>query len=47
MISEKMFRKKIQRSFVGNYQMNYLREFNLCIDIVLIVNLFSAKILFF
>ena len=40
-------KKKIQESIFENYQINYLTELDLCIDIVLIVYMVCAKILFF
>ena len=44
MISEIMVREEFD---FGNYGMNYLREFDLYIDIVLIVYMFYVKIFFF
>ena len=39
-------KKKNLRQVFGNYQINYLTEFDLYKDIVSIVNIFCAKILF-
>ena len=45
MILEKNWlKKKFKRAFFRNYQMNYLIEFDLYIDFVLIVNMFCTKI---
>ena len=38
-----MLRKRIQGVIFGNYCINYLREFNLYINIVLIVYILCAK----
>ena len=46
MITEKIARKKSKRVFFRNYQMDYVIEFDLHIDIVLIVYMFCAKIFF-
>ena len=42
-----MVRIRILEGIFGNYQLTYLTEFNLYIDIVSIVYMFDAKILFF
>ena len=45
MISEIMVRKRIPEGIFGNYQMNYWTEFDLYIDIILIVDIFCVNIL--
>ena len=45
MISE--IRQRFYEGIFGNYQMNYLTEFELYIDIGLIVYIFCAKFFFF
>ena len=46
MISEIMVRKN-EEGILGNYQMNYLTEFDLYIDTVLTVYMFCVKIFFY
>ena len=46
MISEIMVRKRNKEEILGKYQINYITEFDLYTDIVLIVHMFCAKILF-
>ena len=47
MISEKNSKKRIQEGIFRNYWMNYLTEFDMYIDIVLLVYMFFAMIFFF
>ena len=42
-----MVKKRISENIFGNYLMNYLTEFDLYLDIVLIEYMFCAKTLFF
>ena len=46
MILKIMVRKRILEGILGNCRMNYLTEFDLYIDIVLIVYMFCTNILF-
>ena len=46
MISEIIVRKRIKVGIFGNYHMDYLTEFDLCIRIVLTEYIICVKILF-
>ena len=46
MISEKMFWNRIEEGIFGNDRMDYCTEFDLYIDILLIVYMCCANILF-
>ena len=45
MMSEIMVRRRIYEGILGNYLINYLTEFDVFIDIVLILHMFYARIL--
>ena len=45
--SEKIVRKTVEENIFEIYWINYLTEFNLSIDILLILYVFCAKIFFF
>ena len=44
MIWEKMLRKRIKEGIFGNCKINYLKEFDVYVDIVLILYMFCTKI---
>ena len=46
MISEILVRKRILEGILGNYQMNYITEFDLDVDIVLMIYIFCPNFFF-